>query len=71
MSRSENRQSVSGIGGKVCVHGIWDCESTSVWGQQGDLVDRETVLKVEGPSFITASAGVILFRYDIVIIPAC
>ncbi len=41
MSRSENRQSVSGIGGKVCVRGIWDSESTSVCGQQGDLVDRE------------------------------
>lgn len=50
MSRSgNNRQSVSGIGGELCVQASVcldsDCESTSVWVQQCDLGDRENAVR--------------------------
>lgn len=79
MSKSGNRQSVSGNGGEVCVHASVCLDSgtlgayVSVWVQQGDPVDRETVPELEGPSFTTAFASAILFGHQIVIkaIPAC
>lgn len=76
MSRSGNR-SVSGIGGKVCAHTsvfrLWECGSTSVWGQQCDPVDTETPTdKWEDPSLsLLPSVSVVSFRHDIVIKAIC